>query len=276
MNDNQQPTKFRVVNMGPAKQEAKRRQLRCIGWILGCMIGLGVLLSVAMISYSVGYHNGEHDTLRTRQTSRTQPGDGATKSTEIPETAAAYQSQDRVGQGQIPDHYRGEENDKVVAIEYADFTCSHCIALAPKLDAIYDKYGDKVQFIYRHYNVGFTYSDVTAKLSEAAYLVGGEDSYWRMSAKLFADKTFGRGDYLTTDQLNDKIRQLGRDIDLDGDKLLDAYSDSANNGIQAKLDRDQELARQSGVDGTPSWFINRQSVPGTAEAISGRLAELVK
>ena len=67
-------------------------------------------------------------------------------------------------------------------------------------------YGDKVRFIYRHYNVGFTYSGVTAKLAEAAYVAGGEDAYWKMQDRIFGDSEWVQGAYMDDAALDDKIR----------------------------------------------------------------------
>lgn len=274
MNDDQG---FNVELMTPSERRTKNRKLLRIGLTLGLMFLAVILLGLAMISYTIGYDNGfrvakeRFNLRRESNASASKDGDKA-----IPEAATIYQSPDKVGQGQIPDHYRGNRNAKIVAIEYADFTCSHCIALSEKLGDIYSKYGDKVQFIFRHYEVGFTYSDVTTRISEAAYLIGGEEAYWRMTDQLFNDNAFAQGEYLATDQLDNKIKALAQNINIDGQAVLDAYNNSANNGIQAKINRDRQFAEQSGVDGTPSWFINGKPVRGTAEALEKKLKELIK
>ena len=144
------------------------------------------------------------------------------------------------------------------------------------INDIYNEYGDRVQFIYRHYGVGFTYSDVTPKIAEAAYVVGGEDAYWKMQDKLFSDTTWVQGSYMNDSELMDKIRSYGNEIGVDGQALVDAYNNSANNGIDAKIERDRNLASQASVSGTPTVFIGKESVSGTSSAISSKLDELLR
>ena len=266
---------FDFVTMTPNELRERRRKLWTIGLILGGMVLAIALLITGVISYSAGYHagkvsTGDGDT----GYSSSNGSDGSTK--EIPESALAYQSPDKVGEGQIPDHYRGKQDAKVRVIEYADYNCSHCIDLAHNMDDIYSKYGDQVQFIYRHFGVGFANSDVTAKLAEAIYLVGGEDAYWKGSAKLFSDNDWSYASReITGDELNDKIRQYARNLGLDEQRLIDTYNDAADNGIQAKLDRDEQLGEDSHVSGTPTVIIDGEVVTGTADAITAKLDKIL-
>ena len=236
-----------------------------------------VVLIVSLVAYSIGYNlaNSNSSADDDNIVNVEQSSDSSQES-DIPDEALAYQSQDIVGEGQIPDHYRGTGDDaQITVVEYADYACSHCISLANDINDIYNKYGDKVRFIYRHYNVGFTYSGVTAKLAEAAYVAGGEDAYWKMQDQLFNDSTWYQGAYMDDVALDDKIRSYADAVGVDGQALVDAYHDSANNGIDAKISRDESLAGQANVSGTPTVFIGKESVSGTADAITSKLDELL-
>lgn len=273
-----EPTnEFGFIPTTPAELEERRRKLWQIGLVLGGMCLAVVVLVVGLVAYSIGYNlaNGNSSADDSNIVNVKQSSDSG-QETDIPDEALAYQSQDIVGEGQIPDHYRGVGDDaQITVVEYADFTCSHCISLASNINDIYDQYGDKVRFIYRHYNVGFTYSGVTSKLAEAAYVVGGEDAYWKMQDKLFNDSTWAYGEYMDDAALEDKVRSYAGDIGVDAQKLVDAYHDSANNGIDAKIARDAELASQASVTGTPTVFVGKESVSGTADAISQKIEELL-
>lgn len=266
-------SEFDFQPIPPEEVKARRLRLWKIGLILGGMVAAIVILLVAMISYSVGFN--EADDKSSSSTASTQSASSSSDSDTIPEDAAKFQSQDVVGEGQIPDHYRGTDGAKVIAIEYADFNCSHCIQLASELNDLYSKYSDKVQFIYRNYNVGFTYSSVTPKIAEAAYVVGGEDAYWKVHDKLFNDSTWSNGQYMDDTTLQDLIRSYGDELGIDGQAMIDAYNNSANNGIDDKIARDQQLGKDSGVSGTPTWFINGESVNGTVDAISSKIDQLL-
>ena len=268
---------FGFIPTTPAEQEERRRKLWQIGLVLGGMLVAIIVLVVSLVAYSVGYNlaNSNSSADDDNVINVNQSSDSSTE-VDIPDEALAYQSQDMVGEGQIPDHYRGAgDNAQITVVEYADYSCSHCINLASHINELYDKYGDKVRFIYRHYNVGFTYSGVTAKLAEAAYVAGGEDAYWKMQDKIFGDSEWVQGSYMDDAALDDKIRSYAGDVGVDGQALVDAYHDSANNGIDAKIARDDELASQANVTGTPTVFIGKESVSGTADAISQKLDELL-
>lgn len=268
---------FGFIPTTPAEQEAKRRKLWQIGLVLGGMLLAIVVLIVSLVAYSIGYNlaNSNSSADDDNIVNVEQSSDSSQES-DIPDEALAYQSQDMVGEGQIPDHYRGAGDDaQITVVEYADYACSHCISLANDINDIYNKYGDKVRFIYRHYNVGFTYSGVTAKLAEAAYVAGGEDAYWKMQDQLFNDSTWYQGAYMDDAALDDKIRSYADAVGVDGQALVDAYHDSANNGIDAKISRDESLAGQANVSGTPTVFIGKESVSGTADAITSKLDELL-
>lgn len=267
---------FSYVAMSPAEVHERRRKLWTIGLILGGMVLAITLLITGLISYSVGYSAGLKDSGSNDSSTSYNSSSTGGESEKIPDSALAYQSQDKVGEGQIPDHYRGKQDAKVRVIEYADYNCSHCIDLAHHMDDIYSKYGDQVQFIFRHFGVGFANSDVTSKLAEAIYLVGGEDAYWKGSDKLFSDNDWSyASEEITGDQLNDKIRQYARDLGLDEQRLIDTYNDAANNGIQAKIDRDKQLGEDSYVSGTPTVIIDGEVVTGTADAITAKLDKLL-
>ena len=252
-------------------ERAKRKKLVRILVTLGVMLGLLIIVVVALISYSLGAKSEKEEI----SSSESSNSSSQLADDEIPESAGTYQSQDMVGEGQIPDHYRGSNSPKATVIIYADYGCSHCQELAKNIDPVYDKYGDKVRFILRYFNVNFTNSEVMAKLVNAIYKVGGEDAFWKASDKLFADSSFNSA--LTSTELENKVKSYGVDLGLNGQAVLDAYNDSANNGIQAKIDRDQKFASDSGVQGTPSIFIGRHLLnSGSADDIASELDQILK
>lgn len=262
---------FEPIPQGELRE--RRLKLWKVGITAGIMVIAIFFIVMAMIFYSLGYNKNDDSSLTNANTTQsTASEDDVT----IPESAATYQSPEVVGEGQIPDHYRGSADASVKAIEYADYTCSHCISLADELDDIYNQYGNDVQFIYRNYNVGFTYSGVTAKIAEAAYVVGGEDAYWKMHDKLFDDaSTWSSSEYMDDATIQDKIRSYGDELGLDGQAIIDAYNDSANNGIDAKIERDRSLAGDSDVTGTPTWFIDGKKASSSADGIKSELDDIL-
>ena len=275
---------FNYTPISPEERQAKQKQVIRGAVTLVAMIVVFVMIVVGFISYSVGYDAGKKSSKGNSasaksadsEKSNTAQSSDDDSSSGISGEASEYQSPSRVGEGKIPDHFRGKEGAKVMAIEYADFTCPYCVRLATNLIPVHDKYDKTVQFIYRHDHVGHTYSEVPAKIAEAAYLVGGEDAFWKAADQMYRDSTWMAGEYMNTDQLQDKIRQLADKAGLDSEALVDKYNDSANNGIDEKIKRDRQLAQDSSVAGTPTWFINKKKVNSSASAITSTLEELTK
>lgn len=272
---NNTDNEFNFQPQTPEEVKERQHKILTISLTLGGMLLAIIILITVLISYSVGYDHGS-SVNDTDETINTASADSSGDSDKLSGDAAEYQSQNKVGEGQIPDHFKGNQDGKIKVITFADHTCTYCIQLANGMSDIYDKYGDDVQFIYRNYGIGNTYSDVTAKIAEAAYVAGSEDGYWKMHDRLYGDTTWIQGEYMDTNALNDKIKSSASEAGLDGQAVLDAYNNSANNGIDAKIERDRSLAKSGNVSGTPTVFINGESVRGQASSIASKLDELLE
>lgn len=160
----------------------------------------------------------------------------------------------------IPDHYLGDIDSKVTVVEYEDFACSACNSFASSASSIHNDYKDDVLFVYRNFNIGQNTSTLSESAAEAAYLLGGQDIYWKMHDLIFSDETCVEGNDKTTCQntVIDYAKQLG----LDADKFKEALTNYSDNGIQAKIQRDKKLGTKAGVTATPTWFINGEKIEG--------------
>ncbi len=184
---------------------------------------------------------------------------------------------DDVGKDNIPDHYFGNKDSKVVVIEYEDFACVHCAQLASTFDKITDDYEDSVLFIYRNYSLGYPNSIVSQSAAEAAYLLGGEDAFWKMHALLFQDDSTWTGQSIPADERRELISGFAKEIGLDVDKFLKAVENYRGNGILTKLDRDKKMGENAKVTGTPAWFINGTKIEEMSDsAIRKSIYEALK
>jgi len=72
----------------------------------------------------------------------------------------------------------GNENSKVILINYGDFQCSGCAGVHPIVKNITEKYKDKIKFIFRNFILSYhTNAKAAAAAAEAAGLQG---KYWEM------------------------------------------------------------------------------------------------
>ena len=183
--------------------------------VFGVMVMVVVAIVASVVSYSVGYRTAE-----TKCKEKLESGSSGAV-IEISGEDAEFQSSDKLDEGQIPDHYIGSDNPQITVIEYADYPCSHCAELATNLESVYPNYSDSVRFIFRHFNVGFIHSSTTAKIAEAAYVVGGEDAYWMMHDKLFEHSAdWGDESSLADSDIENRIITYGNEIGIDGNAVL--------------------------------------------------------
>jgi protein-disulfide isomerase len=169
----------------------------------------------------------------------------------------ALLTQKDVGDGKIPDHFIGPKDAKVRVIEYEDYACSHCQAFSSIGAKIQNDYDNRVMFIHRQFSLNYPNSTATLSAGEAAYLIGGEDAFWKMTDQLFQDTTWV-GQAVSADQRKALFSEYAKNIGIDVDKFNAALLQTEKNGIKDKIDRDKALGLKQNVSGTPTWLIGTE------------------
>jgi protein-disulfide isomerase len=173
--------------------------------------------------------------------------------------------------GEIGDHIEGSPDAEVFLVEYADFQCPGCAAAHPRVRKLLEEYDGKVAVIYRNFLMSYHKNGLSAaSAAEAASLQGK----WReMADILFANQAVwenlsetARGDafaQMFMGLLTNEEKEAGKT--LDRDKFIE---DMGSARVKKKLDFDQTLAKKAGSTGTPSFFLDGESVKvgGTDEA----------
>lgn len=143
----------------------------------------------------------------------------------------------------IHDHRLGSLHAPIVIIEYGDFQSPHCATAAPVLESISKRFFDEVCFIFRHYpqTSRHTNAGVAAVAAEAAALQG---KFWQFHHRLLQAQ-----DDFSADNIFEMARLEGLDMkkfleDLEHEKLAEKVKLDFNGGVR------------SGVNGTPTLFIN--------------------
>lgn len=154
-----------------------------------------------------------------------------------------------------PEVDMGKANAPITVIEYGSASCSHCARfnnnVFPEFKAKYIDTG-KVHYIFREY---LTYP---AEFAAAGFLTArcaGRDKYFAVLDDIFHDQ--------------DHIYQNGdfaRGLESIGQKygLSKAQVDACIRDPQAQKDLEARMtaAQQAGVDGTPTFLINKERVEG--------------
>ncbi|MEU7833308.1 Na+/H+ antiporter NhaA [Nonomuraea sp. NPDC049129] len=135
------------------------------------------------------------------------------------------------------DHVRGPADARVTIVEYGDFECPYCGALHPVLSELLRKSAD-VRLVFRHFPLRTIHPRAfpAAVVAEAAAMEG---RFWEMHDTLFDNQRF-----LTDTDL----ARYAAELDVEPWPDVPAQA--------ARVDRDEESGRASGVRGTPTLFLN--------------------
>lgn len=155
------------------------------------------------------------------------------------------------------DHQVGDENALVTLVEFGDFECPHCGHAHPLLKQLIHKMGSQLHFVFRHFPLqeSHPHAFAAALASEAAARQG---KFWQMHDLIFEHQNnLGTALFL----------QLARRLNLDEHQF---QNDLQNEALFSKVEMDFESGVRSGVNGTPSFFLNNHKLStydGTYESL---------
>lgn len=144
----------------------------------------------------------------------------------------------------------GPEDAKVTMIEFSDFQCSFCKEF---FDQTYPRlkhdYGDTIRFVYRDFPMTNVHPEAQAA-AEAAECAREQGRFWE-----YHDALFTHQDQLSAKYYFELAQQLGLDQDTFGHCLRGGkYTLEVANDFGDGLN--------SGVQGTPTFYINGRMVVG--------------
>ena len=156
------------------------------------------------------------------------------------------------------DHIRGSLEGRVTLVEYGDFECPHCGEAEAAARAELAEDSD-LRFVWRHLPLTDVHprAQLAAEASEAAAAQG---AFWEMH-----DLLLDRQDHLTARDLVRYAEELG----LDAERF---HRDLKRHCHAARVDQDLDSADQSGVSGTPTFFVNGRRHHGAYDLESLRHA----
>jgi protein-disulfide isomerase len=141
------------------------------------------------------------------------------------------------------DHIQGRDDAPVTLLEYADYQCPYCGAVHPVIKRLQKALGKKLRFVFR--NFPLTHSHPYALLAaEAAEAAGLQGKFWEMHDVIFENQTS-----LEPEILPAWAHQAGVDV-------AKFAKDIGQPAITQRIKDDYASGNESGVDGTPSFFIN--------------------
>ena len=147
------------------------------------------------------------------------------------------------------DHIQGNANAPVELVEYGDYQCSHCGRAYPIIKRIQQQMGNQLKFVFRNFPLAESHPDAmnAALAAEAAALQG---KFWQMHDIIYENQQA-----LQEEDLMNYAAQIG----LDEDQFA---ADFGKEEVEQKVEDDFESGVRSGVNGTPSFFINGEKYNG--------------
>src|SRR5882672_2627482 len=147
------------------------------------------------------------------------------------------------------DHSAGNTNAPVTLVEYGDYQCPYCGAAHPVVKRLQRDIGKMLRFVFRNFPLtqSHPYALIAAEAAEAAALQG---KFWQMHKLLFENQ-----EELEPDVLPSWAESIGVDIN----QFAMAIKDRR---VRKRIEDDYASGVQSGVEGTPSFFINGMPFDG--------------
>jgi protein-disulfide isomerase len=153
------------------------------------------------------------------------------------------------------DHVIGPDDAPVTLVEYGDYQCPHCQAAWPQVELVLQHFGPDLRYAYRHFPIT-TVHPLAKPAAETAEFAGAHGLFWEMHAAIFAN-----GHQLSGPTLAALASRLGLDVG----QLQDALEQGT---YAPKVEADFIGGVRSGVNGTPTFFINGQRHDGSYDAMT--------
>jgi protein-disulfide isomerase len=148
------------------------------------------------------------------------------------------------------DYIKGDPRAGTAVIEFFDYRCPYCKAVAPSVDEVVAEDGD-VRVVLIEFPI---LGEESVFASRAAVAARAQGKYLPFHDAMMSHK--GKLDQET-------VLELAEDVGLDTEKL---QADMKAPEIDDLLRRHHELAQKLGVNGTPAFVIGQELVPGAIDA----------
>ncbi|RBI59721.1 disulfide bond formation protein DsbA [halophilic archaeon] len=149
------------------------------------------------------------------------------------------------------DHIQGSPDAPVTLVEYGDYECPHCGRAYFIIQEIQRVFGYRLRFVFRNFPLT-TVHPHAQHAAEAAEAAGAQGKFWEMHDALYENQ-----DALGDDHLRKYATELGLDVErFSREVFVDhTYADHVHEDFMSGV--------RSGVNGTPTFFINNRRHDGS-------------
>lgn len=141
------------------------------------------------------------------------------------------------------DHVQGPDGAPVTLVEYGDYECPHCGRAYPIVKEVQRRLGSQLRFVFRNFPLRESHPHAE-HAAEAAEAAAAQGKFWEMHDALFEHQR----------TLDDRhIIGFAETLGLD----VPSFEEELRSHAQAaRVREDFRSGARSGVNGTPTFFIN--------------------
>lgn len=141
------------------------------------------------------------------------------------------------------DHIQGPATAPITLVEYGDYQCPYCGQAYPIVKELQERLGKKLRFVFRNFPLS-TMHPHAEHAAEAAETAGVHGKFWEMHDMLYENQ----------EALEDgALVQYASALGLDSSQFT---SEMTKHTQVARVREDFMSGARSGVNGTPTFFIN--------------------
>ena len=141
------------------------------------------------------------------------------------------------------DHAQGSPKAPITLVEYGDYECPYCGAAYPIVKAVQQQLGERLRFVFRNFPLANMHPHATLA-AEAAEAVGAHGKFWEMHDLLYENQR--------ALEPSDLLRYAGRL----GVPTRTVAADLDRHAFEGRVREDFSSGVRSGVNGTPTFYIN--------------------
>ena len=160
------------------------------------------------------------------------------------------------------DHIEGPVDASLTLVEYGDYQCPYCGAAYPEVKKVQKELGNKLRFVFRNFPLTNIHEHAM-NAAETAEVASSQGKFWPMHDFLYEHQA----------TLGDPSVALGyaKKLGLDTQRF---EREIAQHVYQKKIKDDFMGGVRSGVNGTPTFYVN--GVRHDGDAVAKALTEALK
>jgi protein-disulfide isomerase len=159
------------------------------------------------------------------------------------------------------DHSQGPPDAPVTLVEYGDYECPYCGMAYPVVKQLQKAMGRELRFVFRNFPIRESHPHAE-HAAEAAEAAGAQGKFWEMHDTLYEHQRA-----LDDASLVRHAERLGLDV-------ARFTADLRQHAFAARVREDFLSGVRSGVNGTPTFFVNGERYEGAWNDPDAFLADL--